>query len=295
MITLSCSSGLSKVQILRICISTIMLLACGFPLFAQDFREVLDLSDSTQVYVLETHRGDRFIGQVKSIRDEVVIFYFRETERLSFPFSNIKKIYPLPAPNSSANFRPLYLSALPTAYNLPKGTWEYRNYDVLWNTIHYGVSDQFSVGGGFVIPFLFSFKMKWTDVVADKLTIGLHNQNVINLRDGGGAVSSFSLLGTYGQPDRFLNIGIGTFWEWAYLDEAIQFISLGGNRQFNKRIGGHIELNTLFVEGEVIVFPTAAFNYYGKNNRLSLGLSVETTNDFFGIFAIPLLSFNQRF
>jgi len=54
-------------------------------------------------------------------------------------------------------------------------------------------------------------------------------------------------------------------------------------------------LNAFELDGEISFFPTGAFNYFGKNNRLSLGVSMETTNDFLGIFAIPVLSYNQRF
>ena len=54
-----------------------LLLACMIPVKAQQISEELNLADSSQLHVLETKRGDRFIGRVIKIENTTVYFNFR--------------------------------------------------------------------------------------------------------------------------------------------------------------------------------------------------------------------------
>lgn len=295
MITSFCNSGLSNVRILKISLLLAFVFVGGFRLKAQNQKNQALNSDSTQLQVLETRRGDQFLGSVLSIKDGQVTFAFRETDTLRFKEVDIKRISTLETFRKGSDFRTTFLSVTPTAYNLPKGNWEYRNVDLLWNSLHYAASDHFSIRGGFMVPVLFTLSMKLTFEVSEKLSLGIFNQHYFAFGDISNPASTFALLGTYGRPNGFFNVAIGFIGEWGYMEEAIPYVSIGGSRRFTDRIGGHVVINSGMADGEPLVFPTGAINYYGKNNRLSFGFSIETTDDFLELFAIPIVSFSQRF
>jgi hypothetical protein len=60
----------------------------------------------------------------------------------------------------------------PSAIPLRKGERYYQNAYVLANSVQYGISDHFSMGGGAVIPFAFFITPKWGYQVAPKLHLG---------------------------------------------------------------------------------------------------------------------------
>ncbi|HKK77245.1 MAG TPA: hypothetical protein VJ953_19355 [Saprospiraceae bacterium] len=296
MVTSTFYSGLLFRDIRGIICLVFLCCTCVFHLEAQEFSKDLDFDDPSQIQVLETRRGDHFIGKVQSLEDQRLSFLIREENLLIFTISEIERLYPFKTEGEWEDFRPAYLSVFPTAYNLPKGAWEYQNNSVLWNTLYYGVSDHFSIGGGFIIPAFFTLRLKYTTELSEKFALGLQNQNLMGLiSDEGNSLSTFTLTGTLGKPANFLNFGVGLLVPWEGAEDTVPVFSLGHGRRLGRRVGIHMVLNAIVVDGEPAFFPTGAFNYFGKNNRLSLGVSMETTNDFLGIFAIPVLSYNQRF
>ena len=60
----------------------------------------------------------------------------------------------------------------PSAIPLRKGERYYQNAYVLANSVQYGISDNFSIGGGAVIPFAFFITPKWGKQVAPKWHLG---------------------------------------------------------------------------------------------------------------------------
>lgn len=60
----------------------------------------------------------------------------------------------------------------PSAIPLKKGERYYQNAYVLANSVQYGISDHFSMGGGAVIPFAFFITPKWGYQVASKWHLG---------------------------------------------------------------------------------------------------------------------------
>lgn len=294
MITSTSHSGLLSIALKRIICLIFWIGVFIIPISAQEFSPLLDLDDPEQVHVLETVRGDRFIGKIQRIENKVLIFLLREENQLTFNFNEIKSVYPSGELKDAVLYIPTYLSVFPTAYNLPKGTWEYQNNSVLWNTLYYGVTDQLSVGGGFVIPAFFTLRIKFTVPVADRFDLGIQNQNLIGL-SGEGSLSTLTVSGTMGRPESFLNIGMGLLLAWDTGDEIYPVYSVGYSRQLGKRVGMHMVLNMIRTENDFSVLPTGAFNYFGKNNRISLGVTLGTVDDFLGLLAVPVLSFNQRF
>jgi hypothetical protein len=60
----------------------------------------------------------------------------------------------------------------PSAIPLKKGERYYQNAYVLANSVQYGINDNFSIGGGAVIPFAFFITPKWGYQVASKWHLG---------------------------------------------------------------------------------------------------------------------------
>lgn len=296
MVTFTVYSGLSFFDFRKISCVLLFGILWSFRVQAQEFSKDLDFDDPNQVHVLETRRGDRFIGKVKNIQDQSLSFLIREDNLLIFKFNEIERVYPFSATEDGERFYPTYLSFFPTAYNLPQGVWEYQNNSLLWNTIYYGVNEHFSLGGGFIIPAFFTLRLKYTAEVSERFSVGVQNQNLIALFSGlEPSLSNFALVGTLGRADKFINIGTGLLIPWTSTDELVPVFSLGHGRRLGRRAGFHLELNLIAVDGDLSLSPTGAFNYFGKNNRLSLGVSMEALNTLIGFFAIPIVSYNQRF
>lgn len=265
--------------------------------YAQNFSADFNLLDTNQVHVLETKKGDRFLGRVLKIEQTTLTFLFRPGQELIFEFNELKGVSVYKGVvDKGASFRPTYLTVFPTAYNYNRGVWEYQNVDLLWNTLNYGVSDNFSVGGGFIIPVAFLARFKWSKPISETLHIALNAQSVVPLiEDSTSPFSVVSLTGTIGIPDRLLNIGLGYGFDWGATENAIFLTSLGGNVRISERVGFNGELDLGISDGDVYIFPSISMSYFGKQNRLSLGFVLDRSLEILGLFGLPLVSYNQRF
>lgn len=262
---------------------------------AQNFSPDFNLSDTTQIHVLETKKGDRFIGRVVKIEQTTLSFAFRADQELLFEFNELERVFVYNSTLKSASFRPTYLSVFPTAYNYQQGEWEYQNVDLLWNTLNYGVSDNFSVGGGFFIPLAFLARLKLTQPLSDKVHLAANLQTVVPLVEDAFPFSVLTFIGSIGEPDRLLNIGLGYGFTWDASESSVFLTSLGGNVRFSDRIGVNGSLDLGISDEDVFIFPSIAMNYFGKQNRLSLGFVLDPALDALGLLGLPLVSYNQRF
>jgi hypothetical protein len=98
----------------------------------------------------------------------------------------------------------------PSAIPLKKGERYYQNAYVLANSVQYGVSDHFSMGGGAVIPFAFFITPKWGWQVATKWHVGtgmLAATSFIKDMNFGLAVAYGSA--TYGTKEHNLTLNAG--------------------------------------------------------------------------------------
>lgn len=264
--------------------------------YSQNFSPDFNLLDTSQIHVLETKKGDRFIGKVLKIEQTTLTFLFRSAQELVFEFGELKKVSVYKSADIAASFRPTYLSVFPTAYNYMEGEWEYQNVDLLWNTLNYGVSDHFSVGGGFIIPVAFLARFKLSTPISETLHVALNAQSLVPLfEDSTSPFSIISLVGTIGNPDRLLNIGVGYGFDWGSTESSIFLTSLGGNVRISERIGFNGELDLGISEGDIFIFPSVSMSYFGKQNRLSLGFVLDRSLEFLGLLGLPLVSYNQRF
>lgn len=264
---------------------------------AQNFSPDFNLLDTNQIHVLETKKGDRFIGSVIKIEQTTLTFLFRSEQALNFEFQELKRVSVYKGVEGvTTSFRPTYLTVFPTAYNYQQGTWEYQNVDLLWNTLNYGVSDNFSVGGGFIIPVAFLARFKLSKPISETLHIALNAQSVVPLiEDSTSPFSVVSVTGTIGVPDRLLNIGLGYGFNWGATESAVFLTSLGGKVRISERVGFNGELDLGISDGDVFIFPSTSMSYFGKQNRLSLGFVLDRSLEILGLLGLPLVSYNQRF
>jgi hypothetical protein len=98
----------------------------------------------------------------------------------------------------------------PSAIPLKKGERYYQNAYVLANSVQYGLNDNFSIGGGAVIPFAFFITPKWGKQVASKWHLGgglLAATSFIKDLDFGLAVAYGSA--TYGTREHNVTLNAG--------------------------------------------------------------------------------------
>ncbi len=278
-------------------LSIILCLLCStFFAQAQTLDPELSLQDTSQVHVLETKRGDRFIGRVIDIENTTISFQFLQDQVLKFQIAEIERIDVQSARGASSAFNPRFLSIVPTAFNLRKGEYEYQNVDILWNNLNYGISDRVSIGGGSVIPFALLLNAKWSITSQAKgLNLALNLQNVIPLLEGGSPVSFMTGVASIGTTAQFINGGAGLAFTYESGSEVLPYVFIGGATPISNKFYLYGSINAVNIDDELLVYPTFSGNIYLKRSRLSFGLGFDLVEEVVGLYLLPLLSYSQRF
>lgn len=181
--------------------------------------------DSLRLYILETKRGDRFVGQVIEYGKESVIFELENKTQLQFQNEEIEQIYakeetsrrgvgltyqPQEIPMSGA--QNLFLT--PTGFNYKAGQAEYKNLEIFYNSIDYGLTDNFSLGFG-IIPLLVAnvidLKSKVTFDIGDYVHIGMGARLLagITVFDDNWVLGALHGNVSVGTEEKFINFGYG--------------------------------------------------------------------------------------
>lgn len=194
----------------------------------------------------------------------------------------------------------------PSAIPLKKGERYYQNAYVLANSVQYGVSDHFSIGGGAVIPFAFFITPKWGYQVAPKWHVGggmLAATSFIKDLDFGLAVAYGSA--TYGTKEHNVTLNAG----WGAVkqqDPNSSYVWRGARRPMftvsaMTRISNRLMLvteNWLFTLREYDftnesyrlqsqgIF-SAGFRFMGEKNSFDFGIIVPSGQS----FAIPYIDY----
>lgn len=193
--------------------------ALGSPVHAQE-------PDTSQgpVYRVETVDGQVLRGTLVSETDEEVVLDARQLGEVTIQRANIERLEKLDPdrfrdgeywfrnPQSTR-----YLFA-PNAIGIPKREGYYQNTWIFFNNVNYGVSQNFSVGGGTVPVFLFGAEALpfW---FLPKLSISTPQDNlhlavggvfggVLGVNDGGGAGLVYGSA-TVGSRDHNATVGLG--------------------------------------------------------------------------------------
>lgn len=297
------------------------LLLCLLPFLAgaQTFSKQLDLSNPNQRHFITTQRGDRFIGRIEEMSGTTILFRIKSDNLLSFSFSELQFVgvlgedetlptRPMPAApayvyfvrgedNTSQN-----LIYSPTAFGYKPGTGEYRNVLFGYNSVDYGVSENFSLGGSAVVPVIFGARLKANFSLSPILHIGVGANAFLGLFDAFDSPLSLHAfgIGTLGTRNLFLNVTAGRFFSFeSDIDDARNIYTIGGGARLSSRWDFRAEVvmlrssPTAFFDDSVTL-PGFQFAYSMGRSRFDFGFAFfGNLDDFF--FPFPVLGYTYRF
>lgn len=155
-------------------------------------------------------------GELQELSADQIQAVSKDLGNLTIARSNVKSLRYLPqvaggqAGIQFDNPHPTRYFFGPSAIPLKKGERYYQNAYVLANSVQYGISDHFSMGGGAVIPFAFFITPKWGYQVASKWHLGygmLAATSFIKDMNFGVAVAYGSA--TYGTKEHNVTLNAG--------------------------------------------------------------------------------------
>ena len=180
-----------------------------------------------------------------------------------------------------------------TALPLKKGEGYYQNFMLIANTVSYGISDQFSIGGGLEYISLFSGESPYLLVQAkygisspgDNLHLSLGANLISEARSVNTQLTaSIFSIATYGTKNNNISVGLGYG-----LSEGVQY-QIGGMIQLSRRlmlVSDHIFLTPNFLAAQV---GSWTFRYFGPRFSFDIGVGVAYDNG-----SIPIISFSHKF
>lgn len=169
--------------------------------------------DLSAFYYITLNDGNKIYGQILKREKSELEFQTENLGKISIPVQNIKKIqkvertnlvkgeYWFPNPNSTR-----YLFS-PTAINLKKGEGYYQNADIIVNSANYGVNDNFSIGGGIILPVVAFITPKVGFKVAKKLHMGVGA--MLGVIPGPSIAGILYGITTYGSIEHNITLGAG--------------------------------------------------------------------------------------
>ena len=265
-------------------------------------------TQDTSIVRIETNDGNEFMGEIVSQDSlkihlktqnlgEITILKNNITSQQEVDIKQIKdgKLW-FANPQSTRYFW------APNGYGLKKGEGYYQNIYVLWNQFTYGLSDNFSLGGGIIPTFLFAGTP--TPVFATvKFSIPIEKDK-INI--GGGAiigtvigeeVGGFGILygiSTFGTPDNNVTLGLG----YGFADgefASSPLINLSGLFRVSSRFYFLTENYYINIDGEGGALIGLGGRWIIKKAALDFIFAIPAFPDMDGFFAFPLIGFTIPF
>ena len=268
-----------------------------------------------KMHFLKTKRGDQFVGQVVGFDSSTLRFLLETGTTLKFSLTVIQsvrfsklpeKILPGFADNAPIPMHgqeKLFLS--PSGFMLEKKSWQYSNYFLFYNTIDYGVSEHFTLGGGLFTVFsenILNVRAKFGASLSEKVHVAAGGQlfgYLASYGDNGTGLLGFGTI-TLGTPERFLNAGV-TYFSSSPEQTRFSTLNFGGSFRIGRkwRLFGEINNVREVYETEffsdydsywIFIFGASWFNH---KHRFDFGLA--PINDGFYTFAVPALSYAYKF
>jgi len=225
--------------------------------------------DETKTYIIKLEDGSQLVGSLLQTDSQFIVIKTFSIPKIDIPIGRIKSIdivdeanlkngeFWFPNPNSTR-----YLFG-PSAFTLKKGEGYYQNTYLVLNSVHVGITDHISIGGGLEListfgagsP-IFFITPKIGFKVTEKFQAGggILFASTPYIGTGTGDRSSFGIaygIGTYGTEDHNITGGLG----WGFLDGEFSgkpIITISGMTRLSRR-------TALVTENWII--PTD--NYYG--------------------------------
>ena len=136
-----------------------------------------ELGNSIRVEI-QLNDNRTILGELQELSAEQIQAFSKDLGTLAISRANVKSLRYLPVVAGGQagiqfdNPHPTRYFFGPSAIPLRKGERYYQNAYILANSVQYGISDHFSIGGGAVIPFAFFITPKWGYHVAPKWHLG---------------------------------------------------------------------------------------------------------------------------
>lgn len=265
------------------------------------------LLEQEEIQVLHTKRGDVFFGFLQQFTTDSILFETQNQVSLRVARSQLEWLGPAreakwlegghsPYEKTLRSTENKYLVRYEnlaysfTAIPYPKGLTEYRNIDLLFNTVDVGIGEHFSLGGGLFVPLVFVVRGKAAVSAADNLHFGLGINGFIGLGPVEGLFAHYFGIATVGNAQRNFNVTFGRLANWTDPNENQGFATVGGSLAFADkwRIYADVGLGV----NEPGVLPSFVVSWAHRRNRVELGL-LGIWDSFFE--PIPILSYAHRF
>lgn len=276
--------------------------------------------DATKIYVVELLDGTEIMGTYIGKTDEVLIVSTTSIPRIEIPFGQIKSIkvvdgssirgneYWFPNPNATR-----YLFA-PSGFNLKKGEGYYQNSYLILNSVNYGLTNHFSIGGSIELISTFSslaegsfspiilITPKFAYPVANNVNLGagLLFLGIPSIegepRTGAGIAYG---IGTYGNIEHNATLGLG----WGFIDgnwAKRPLITVSGMTRIRPNMSlvtenWMIPIGTDYAEPSYYGVVSYGVRFFGK--KLSVDLAFINNRDIADVLIIgmPYVDFVVKF
>lgn len=283
------------------------LLISIFTITAQAQQNYAEMEFSTdELYRVTLNDGSVIVGHFLSKTPEILTLSTSSLPKVEIPFGNIKKLelvdkgdirsdgtYWFPNPNPTRYF------FSPSAFNLKKGEGYYQNSYLIINSLNYGVTDFFSIGGGFEListfspdtePFFF-FTPKINSRISENFYI---SGGLLIARADEFTLGTTYALATYGNHNDNITAGLGWgFIEGDFSNEPI--ITLGGMTRIARKFS--LITENWFVPDVNSYYPIISYGvrFFGEKIAVDLGFlnNGDIVNDI--AIGIPYVDFLVKF
>lgn len=207
-------------------------------------------TDETPRQYVKTAGGNVYVGTIVSEDRETITIKSREgtftlqrEEVVAYgPYAELSQIQ-----RESYHLQSTRYYFGPNGYGLRQGEGYYQNVNIFFNSVSYGITDNFSMGGGLVPLFLFGGLDTPTPIyilpkfsfpiVKDKLNLGagaLIGTLLGGGETGAGFVGTVYGIGTFGTRNKNLSIGLG----YGFVDDSFAStptVSISGSVRISEK------------------------------------------------------------
>ncbi|WP_346862184.1 hypothetical protein [uncultured Draconibacterium sp.] len=262
--------------------------------------------DSTLVRI-ETADGNEFVGKIVKEDASQLVLETTNLGQLTIKKADIKSRELVQAEQLKdgklwfSNPQSTRYFWAPNGYGLKAGEAYYQNIYVLWNQFTFGITDNFSLGGGIIPTFLFSgptpvfATAKFSiPIEKDKLNLGAGTIVGTIIGEDVGAFGLVYGLSTFGSPDNNVSVGFAYGFadgEWA----NSPLINVSGLFRIASR--GYFITENYFVhgDGESLLIMGLGGRWIIKKAALDFIFGIPIGADMDSFVAVPLIGFTIPF
>lgn len=265
--------------------------------------------DSTTLYKIETKDENMYVGYITYQDSKIVRLKTTTVGVITIDrkdISNIKLISKDRIQDRTYFYGDLHASRYLLSYNgygLRKGNGYYQNMWIFFNQFGYGVTDNFSIGGGIIPLFLFfggSSSPVWIvpkvsiPIVKDRLNMGA---GIIAAKIMGEDTKTFGIaFGSMTYGSRNNNISIGAGYGYAGSDWATRpTISISGKARIGKKTYLMSENYFMSFSDESLTLSMVGFKSLIRKVSIDYGLIIPIYSDMEQWFAMPWLGLTVPF